>query len=56
MKRAKFLSLLLAVTSAGWAEISIQDRKQRGTYNTIAQMKVVLRCVDSNGQAVSNER
>lgn len=53
MKRITILSLWLAMAFTGLAEVNIQERKLRGTYHAIAEMKVVLRCVDQNGLALT---
>ena len=54
MKMLSIIAATCAITSVAMADISIQERKNRGTYHAIAQAKIVLRCIDQNGQVVSN--
>ena len=41
--------LLFMAALANAAEISVAERKRRGTYNAVAKQKVILRCVDQEG-------
>jgi hypothetical protein len=45
---------LIMITLVGLAGVSIEEKKQRGTYHAVARAKVVLQCIDQDGQAVSN--
>ncbi len=46
-----FSCTVALVATAG---VSIKERKERGTYNAVARAKVVLQCLDQDGQTVSN--
>jgi len=48
------IGLLCVAISVAGAEIGPQERMKRGTYNVTARAKIILRCVDQNGLAVSN--
>ena len=45
---------MLMAAFVAMSEISIQERKSKGTYNTVAQAKIILRCIDQNGIIVTN--
>jgi len=52
MKRTLVVATCVMVVFGVVAQVSMKEKKERGTYNAVAKMKVVLRCVDQDGQAV----
>ena len=54
MRVLAIIAATCAFVSIAWAEISLEERKKRGTYHAVAQAKIVLRCIDQYGQTVSN--
>jgi hypothetical protein len=52
MKRALIVVACGMAVFGVAAQVSMKEKKERGTYNAVAKMKVVLRCVDQDGQAV----
>ena len=49
MKRALIVVACGMAVFGVAAQVSMKEKKERGTYNTVAKMKVVLRCVDQDG-------
>lgn len=54
MRVLAIIAATCAVMSLAGADISLQERKKRGTNHAVAQAKIVLRCIDQDGQTVSN--
>ncbi len=54
MKMFAIIFFTSAAVLASAAEVSLEERRERGTYNAVARAKIVLRCIDQDGQAVSN--
>ena len=54
MKKIVTFTLLLATGVAIAADISVNERKRRGTYNAVAHQKVVFQCIDQEGHPLSD--
>ncbi len=54
MKVLAVVAVTCVVMSNAKADISLQERKKRGTYHAVAQVKIILRCIDQDGLTVSN--
>jgi hypothetical protein len=54
MKKIVTFTLLLATGFAIAADISVNERKRRGTYNAVAHQKVVFQCIDQEGHPLSD--
>jgi hypothetical protein len=54
MKKLTAVVLTCMVAFAVVAQISVEERKKRGSYNAIARMKVVLCCIDQGGHPLSD--
>jgi len=54
MKMFAIIFFTSAAVLASAAEVSLEERRERGTYNAVARAKVVLQCLDQDGQTVSN--
>ena len=52
MKRTLVVATCVMAVFGVAAQVSMKEKKERGTYNAVAKMKVVLRCVDQDGQAL----
>ena len=54
MKKLTAVVLTCMVAFAVVAQINVEGRRKRGSYNAIARMKVVLCCIDQGGHPLSD--
>lgn len=52
MKKALAIAASVIVVFSVFAQVSLHEMQERGTYNAIAQMKVVLCCIDQDGKVL----